>query len=548
MSAIKSKIISVLLKNWFYRYFKLSYKFGQNKKSIERQLSYLPGSGPQVLSSGPRILVPMIETSHYQFYQVLALSKALQLRGAKIKLLLCGSMLQGCELKSTRSFSLDPCLNCRFNAKKTVPMFGLDVITLSDIISEQERADIRSTAQQLVKNYPDSFLYEGIEIMLMVNDSVIRYYYGAVPPEGSEELERIKVYHLETAMLNIKAAHNIYQEWQPQIVMGNMNVYSTWEPYFRIAPLYGIDHSVVSMSTFDYNSIVLNRIDIYKNSNRFDKWLASRNFKTLDDAERSELNAFVENRFSGASRIFVDNNVFEDGSDVMSILKIDKTKKNIFLFTNIYWDVGLSETGSLYNGVIPWVLDTIELLKENKDCHLYIKTHPAEVFDSTPSLKGVIQFIQERFPILPANVTIIRPEYKIKTYYLFPFIDLGVVYNGTLGLEMLLRNIPVVITGMAPYGYLDSVFCPETIEEYKKDLNNKNVNHQLDTNEIELFAYFYFVKALLPWNLTEQAFGNEFSGFSFQSLDDLLPGKNKYLDHLCNCIMDGKNNIIENWA
>ena len=40
---------------------------------------------------------------------------------------------------------------------------------------------------------------------------------------------------------------------------------------------------------------------------------------------------------------------------------------------------------------------------------------------------------------------------KIKPYDLFPYIDLGIIYSGTLGLEMALSNVPVVSVGCTPY-------------------------------------------------------------------------------------------------
>lgn len=82
------------------------------------------------------------------------------------------------------------------------------------------------------------------------------------------------------------------------------------------------------------------------------------------------------------------------------------------------------------------------------------------------SVKGVSDFINEKFPKLPANITIIFPEMKILTYDLFEHIDVGVVYNGTLGLEMLFAEIPVVSCGKPPYGGINLVSEPDTEESY----------------------------------------------------------------------------------
>ena len=77
-------------------------------------------------------------------------------------------------------------------------------------------------------------------------------------------------------------------------------------------------------------------------------------------------------------------------------------------------------------------------MKDSTDCHLYIKPHPSEIYEIRSS-KGVIDEIYAKFPKLPQNVTIIYPEMKILTYELFPYIDLGVVFNGTLDLKCSLK-------------------------------------------------------------------------------------------------------------
>ena len=121
------------------------------------------------------------------------------------------------------------------------------------------------------------------------------------------------------------------------------------------------------------------------------------------------------------------------------------------------------------------------------------------------------------------------------------------MYNGTLGLEMMLSDIPVVTTAKSPYQGLKFSLEPDTIEEYKKVLIDRNQPIPPDKKQLELFAYFYFIKTMVPFGLTKQVYADDFNGFTIKSLEDLLPGNDKYLDHLCNCILDSKNTIIEGW-
>ena len=45
--------------------------------------------------------------------------------------------------------------------------------------------------------------------------------------------------------------------------------------------------------------------------------------------------------------------------------------------------------------------------------------------------------------------------------------------------------------------------------------------------------------------MTKKTYGENFKGFAFNSLEDILPSKDKYLDHICECIMDKKNKILK---
>jgi hypothetical protein len=380
----------------------------------------------------------------------------------------------------------------------------------------------------------------------MTNDSVTRYFYGNVSTNQGI-VEKIRMQHLDTALTGIHVAKNIASAWKPDIVLGNMNVYSTWEPYSRYFLNQGIKSNTISLNPLNYSCITFNLLEIYKSTERFENWKNRRTSNFLIEEEKIALNNFIQERYCGMSQIFQDSKVFEGAGDLNDILSIDQNKTNVFLFSNIFWDVGISETGFLYEDVISWVMDSISIVAGSEQIHLYIKPHPAEVYDSSSSLKGIREFIYETYPLLPTNVTIIHPEYKIKTYDLFPFIDFAILYNGNLGLEMLLKGIPIVLTGLSPYKFLDSVTKPNSRSHYQEILLGNCEINKIDSLEVELFSYFYFIKVFIPWTLTNRAFADDFKGFTFNSLNDLLPGEDKYLDHICNCILNPKHTVIEAW-
>ena len=304
------------------------------------------------------------------------------------------------------------------------------------------------------------------------------------------------------------------------------------------------------MSQFDFKSIVFNSFELFPASDRFANYLNSRNNKKLVKKERLELTEFINQRRSGKAEIFVHDKYFSEvpcSDEIMQKLGFDESKRNIFLFANLYWDVGLSDRSGLFDGVLDWVIQTIETLRQEPNCHLYVKPHPAEVFGSAGSLKGVSKIIKETYPDGLSNLTIIEPEWKLKSYDLFPYIDVGVIFTGTIGLEMMLAGIPVISTGMTSHNGLGFAIEPDTLVSYRQALIGEKTPPEINQNQLELFAYFYFIRTLLPWTLTKQSYADDFDGFLIDSLEDLKPGHDPYLDHLCKIILDPQKTIPEAW-
>ena len=111
----------------------------------------------------------------------------------------------------------------------------------------------------------------------------------------------------------------------------------------------------------------------------------------------------------------------------------------------------------------------------------------------------------------------------------------------------MLSDIPVVSTGKTSYQGLGFSMEPETVEQYHTILLGNRQPPLVDKEQLKLFAYFYFIRTLIPWTLTKQAYNDNFDGFTINSLDDLESGKDSYLDHLCNCILDAENTVPEAW-
>ena len=513
------------------------------KKQLNRQFNTKDFTS-SIVKYKKRILVAMIETNHYQFLQIFSIAKALELRGAEIKILVCDESLTGCEIKSVKNeFDKDPCWECRFNKKNILPSFDFETISYSDLISKSEICEIEEVSNNLLRQ--EKIFFDNTNLTTYINDSVTRYYYGG-DPDKIEDKDKIKLKHIRTAIINHIFAKKIDDTWSPDIMLSNMSVYSAWGPIYnqfkdRIA--------AIDKSDFDPKCITYNFIDVILSRNRFNQYVRERGNKKLNLNEKNEVSTFYNKRMLGTDWLFQKNKFFNNKltiENIRSKLSIDKNKRNIFLFTNLYWDIGLNETGRLYDDIISWVLDTIRLVSSNDDVHLYIKTHPAEEFGTANSRKGVGTIIRENFPNGIKNMTIIEPNLTIKPYSLFPFIDIAILYQGTLGFELLNKNIPVISCGTAAYNGLGLVHEPKNIGEYADTIiNGETID--FDRDLFELLSFFYFKKVLIPWDISNTSYGNTFlKPFNIDNINDLVSKKSK-LGHICKIILDNASSSPEIW-
>jgi hypothetical protein len=546
---IIKKFISIwinLNSYWLFRWLRINFRYYfYLKNNLSNQLNN--NNLKKVKSKPYNILVPIIETSHYQVYQILIIAKALELRGVKIYILLCDSFLPACEIKSIKnSNQLDNCLECRFNRNKLLPLFNFQTLYLSEFINKDKRDSIYNLSNEIINNNPKEYIYDNIDIIPIVNDGVTRYYYGNITNGNNKNFLNIKKQNIISTLIGLEVAKNINDTISVDSVMSNMSTYSPFAPYYRYFKLKGIKFNTINYSTWDYNSIRFNLIDYYNSNDRFNNYLKYLKRKTLLANEKEDLYNILNKRFSGSLSINKDDKWFDDNQELIKSLKIDSNKRNILLPSNVHWDKGLDEVSGLFDNVIDWVITTIKIVKQNENVHLYIKPHPAEKLFGGEYSKGIIDIINENFNKLPKNVTIIPYEYKISPYKLFSLIDVGVLFSGTLGIEMMLNKIPVILTGSAPYSEIGLVNKPISLNDYAKLLFGEVALVKPKFSDIEMFSYFLFKKTLIPWNLTKKAFGDDFKGYSIKHLNELEEGQNKYLDHLCDCILN-KNKVPESW-
>jgi len=469
------------------------------------------------------------------------IAKALQVRGHEVKMLICGGTLKTCPghftIKKPRNTWY--CENCISFSRKFYETVGLPYVTYGDYTTKEEIESITKKVNKMSMKECRSLVHKDVEVGFHAFTSADRYFIGAIIEE--EQYNSVFRSELITAIISTDVAEKILADEKPDIMVNSHGCYSTWGSFSELFLKKDIRVCIWGGGGHKKDTLIFERHDIADCYTRYYK--EARKKRPLDKNEEEELKSFLDDRMTGVGG---DTSLYGFSTDKTNDLKkmfdIDKYKKTYVLFSNLPWDVSLLKTNKGFKDVYEWVSYTIELFKEKPNLQLVIKIHPSEkVYESE---KTVMDYINEKFDSLPKNIKIIPPTSDINPYSLLPFIDVGIVYNGTIGLEMAIKNIPVVATGIAPYSEKGFTYDISTKKEYSDVLfgDIPTLPNQVDL--AKSFAHFYFIKSLIPRSFI---YCNSFLdlGWNIKSLEDFKEGKNKHLDNICNYILYG--GIYQDW-
>jgi hypothetical protein len=194
------------------------------------------------------------------------------------------------------------------------------------------------------------------------------------------------------------------------------------------------------------------------------------------------------------------------GENLRSELQLDPDRPVVLLCTNVVGDSLALDRELFTDGMSDWLEHTVRYFAARNDSQLVIRVHPGELRGAGyPS----VDIVQQALPDMPENVLVIPPAAPVNTYDLIDLADLGLVYTSTVGLEMAMRGVPVIVSGETHYRRKGFTQDPQTAEEYYSMIDlylNGNNSRKMSDDQIRLawhYAYVYFFEYPfeVPWHL-----------------------------------------------
>jgi hypothetical protein len=186
----------------------------------------------------------------------------------------------------------------------------------------------------------------------------------------------------------------------------------------------------------------------------------------LNEAEWERVKEFFSARQGGGlwenfARTW--QNIESQGSSkVREELGLDE-RPLILLPANVLGDSLTLGRHTFSKSMTEWMSRTIEFFAKRDDMQFVLRVHPGEGIGWGLS---VYDILTEKYPDLPENIHILRADAKINTYDLVNTADVGLVFTTTVGMEMAMIGLPVIVTGQTHYRGKGFTLEPNSWDEY----------------------------------------------------------------------------------
>ena len=296
-------------------------------------------------------------------------------------------------------------------------------------------------------------------------------------------------------------------EQKPQTVLIPNGLVSELAVFYRVARHLGLQ-----AVTYEFNDqreqIWLAENDIIMHQNTDALWEA-RGRRPLDDDQRQAIAEFEDAR-SHARKYGKGTRFWQDvapvgGEALRQSLGLDQ-RPVVLLATNVLGDSLTLGRHVFAHSMAEWIEKTVHYFAAHPETQLVVRVHPGERLMKGPSIMNVIE---QALPARPEHIHVIGPSEKINTYDLMEIAGLGLAYTTTVGLEMAMRCVPVVVSGNTHYRGRGFTFDPNSWEEYYATLDHLLLDvrgNRLSAQQVETawnYAYRFFFEFPLdfPWRL-----------------------------------------------
>ena len=398
------------------------------------------------------------------FHILYIIAKYLQVQKYNVKILIDDGFLEHIDMiKENDEISVSEIKQRSIFAAKELLSLDVDLIVpYSKFLSKENISITKKQKDILVKQNSTNIEY-----------STFRYF-------GKDKINsNYEENSIHNLIIGDILAKECYKKWTPIsfITLAHMNKYS-FSSFYKYLTSKNVSNVSIGLPMCGYKK---NGIEIFS---KIDIGYVMQKIMTnliINKSKKQTINNFFTDRF-----LYKNTQNIQNIQSMLQKVK-SKGKKIVAIFPNIFQDATWEEYNSCFNSIEEWFIETVKYLKEN-NYFIIIKAHPNELKWNVS--KSSVDYISD---MIDDNFLILKNNSKVPSYALFDYIDLVVVYNGTLLMEAMYKDIPVIAGGNSYI--LEGIFnnITQTKTMYFSLFEELTVLKQKQINKKDiLFKYIYF--------------------------------------------------------
>lgn len=474
------------------------------------------------------------------------IATALKLRGHKIKVILCDGVYKACAKRvDFPDVPMDEwgkyCRSCIRQNSGLFEKLGIEYSFISDLVNEERINQLRSEADKITFDNYKQLSLKGINLGSHLESAMMRHTRGG----SYEGLDKLLREYAFTILINAEASGEAIKKYNPSRIYMSHGIYADWGPALSVAIHNNIQTSsyfCCYLTAHFYFGTVRNFNETFLNVS--EKAWNKIKLNGLTGIQRKRLNNFLERRYkTGAPQDLKGILKAYRGESEFIYEKYGlKSDKPVWgIMTHINWDAVSDYFPMLYKNFDEWLYETVKEIYKITDVQWLIKIHPSELNDNPET--GCQKFIEKNFPDLPSHIKVLKMDDDISPLDFYNLLDGAVTVMGTGGLELSIKGKPVILAGEAHYSNKGFTYDAKSKEEYKQLLHKARELKNLNEEKLTLawkYGYIYFIQKEIP--LLPAINDNLY--IDFTNLSNLIPEKNKFIDFICDRIIDGEDFIL----
>ena len=195
----------------------------------------------------------------------------------------------------------------------------------------------------------------------------------------------------------------------------------------------------------------------------------------------------------------------QGGIKVRHELGLDE-RPTVLLAANVIGDSLTLGRQVFSDSMTEWLKRTVQYFAQHPEVQLVVRIHPGELITKGPSVE---ELVKHELPGLPEHVHIVSAGAKVNTYDIVEFADLGLVYTTTVGMEMAMSGVPVIVIGNTHYRGKSFTLDPQNWEAYFTLLSQilqQPECYRLTRQQVEAawhyaYRFFFDYPQPFPWHL-----------------------------------------------